>query len=113
MPLLRPPHPRLLQYLTMLRSRRVATLALGAVLLYSLATTQQGTAALIGGASVDAATDPGPAMAACPAKVTSVLDLPNVPACRQLLTMMEDTRHGCASLKPYTDPEDPLSTCAR
>ena len=105
------PTPSLIECLTMLTSRRLATLALGAVLLYSVAAVQQGMAALAAGVSKDAAADPGPASPACPSRVTSTLDLPNVPACRQLLAMMEDTQHGCASLKPYTDPDDPLSTC--
>ncbi len=112
MPLLSLPTADLCEYLTMLRSRRLATLALGGVLLYSLTVLQQGTAAVAAGVSEDAAADPRPAAPACPSHVTSTLDLPNVPACRQLLTMMEDTQHGCASLKPYTDPDDPLSTCA-
>ena len=99
------------KYLTMLISRRLASVALGTVLLYGLTAMQQGTAALAAGASKEAAAAPSPAALACPARVTSTLDLPNVPACRQLLTMMEDTQHGCASLKPYTDPDDPLSTC--
>ena len=100
------------EHLIMLTSPRIATLALSAVLLYGLAATQQGMAARSAGISEDAAAGPSPAAPACPAQVTSTLDLPNVPACRQLLTMMGDTRHGCASLKPYMDPGDPLSTCA-
>ena len=94
----------------MAAARRLASLTLAAVLVHSLSIAQQGMAAL--SADSEGAAGPIPAPLACPARVTSVLDLPNVPACRQLLTMMEDTRHGCASLKPYTDPEDPLSTCA-
>jgi hypothetical protein len=106
------PRPGLRTFLAMVASRRMASLALAAVLVYSLATMQQGMAALSAGTGGDGAAGPSPAPPPCPASITSTLDLPNVPACRQLLTMMEDTRHGCASLKPYTDPDDPLSTCA-
>ncbi len=46
----------------------------------------------------------------CPA-VTSLLELPDMQACRQLMTLAEDPWQGCPALRPVVDPEGPASRC--
>lgn len=46
----------------------------------------------------------------CPA-VTSLLELPDMQACRQLMALAEDPWQGCPALRPVVDPESPASRC--
>ena len=46
----------------------------------------------------------------CPA-ITSLLELPDRAACRQLMALAEDPWQGCPALKPVADPDIPTSRC--